>query len=139
MKVVYHNSHIDVNSPMLKPIFNVNKPRFRSRFLVNKGSSYIILSVIDVAYFRVTGDILYAVCFDQKEYHIETNMRILEEELNPSVFFRVNRQFIVNVHSIHKIEPYFNGKIVVKTIPESNQKMVVSRLKAKSFKDWIDK
>ena len=137
MRIVHMNNQLAGN-PVLKSVFKANKPAFRSRFLVNKGNGHIVLPVDEVAYVYVNEELLYAVTFDKKEYHIDSNMKTLEQELNPSVFFRANRQFIVNVHSIERFEPYFNGKLVIKTLPESKEKIIVSRIKAKSFREWID-
>ena len=63
----------------------------------------------------------------------------LEEELDPDLFFRANRQFILHIDAIQRIETWFNGKLVVKTRPEADEKIVVSREKARSFKDWINR
>ena len=140
--MVMRIANINTPSPASNPILNVVsesiKPRYRSRFLINKGNAYVVLPVEEVAYFYVNEEIIYAVGFDMTENHIDSNMKTLEEELNPNIFFRVNRQFIVNIHSINCFENYFNGKLIVKTTPQSKAQMVVSRIKAKDFKEWID-
>jgi two-component system, LytTR family, response regulator LytT len=78
------------------------------------------------------------VTFDKTEYHIDTQIKKLEQELNPDVFRRVNRQMVINVNSIHRIEPYFNGKLSVKVIPDFSDKIVVSKVNARSFMEWVD-
>jgi len=139
MKVVHLHQPSSNKNPVLHPVFTSAKSEYRPRFLVNKGNSSIILQVKDIAYFHVSALILNAITFDHKEYLLDYCMKSFQKELDPGVFFRLNRQFMVNINSIHKIEPYFNGKIVVKTIPESGEKMLVSRQGAKAFKDWIDR
>ena len=62
----------------------------------------------------------------------------LTEQLDPDKFFRANRQTIVNVNAITKIEPYDMNKILVRTRPASPEPIIVSREKASSFKLWLD-
>ena len=137
MRVVYLNNSAVEQAPMLQPFLN-NKFKYRERFLVNKGPYYQKLNVEDVAYFYISNDIIYAVTFKNTEYHIDTQIKILEKELNPDVFRRVNRQVVVNVNSIYQIEPYFNGKLSVKVIPDYSDKIVVSKVNARSFMEWVD-
>ena len=60
------------------------------------------------------------------------------EQLDPDRFFRTNRQTIVSVQAIQKIESYFLGKVVVKVIPPFKDKIIVSREKISAFKLWLN-
>ncbi|PZR11673.1 MAG: DNA-binding response regulator, partial [Flavobacterium psychrophilum] len=57
----------------------------------------------------------------------------------PSVFFRVNRQFIIHRNSIQEIERYFSRKLIVKLNLKAPEGIVASRLKAAAFLEWIAK
>lgn len=137
MRVIHLNNSTIRQSETLQPIFN-NKVKFRERFLVNKGQYLLKLNVEDVAYFYISNDIVYAVTFSNRQYHIDTKIKKLEQELNPNIFRRVNGQVVVNVNCIHRIEPYFNSKLVVKTIPVFDGKIIVSKENSRDFKDWVD-
>ncbi|MGQ1783600.1 MULTISPECIES: LytR/AlgR family response regulator transcription factor [unclassified Saccharicrinis] len=138
MKVVYPEGKTTDQFPILEPILIQKPQQYRSRFLVNKGTFLIKINVEDVAFFYMSNGILYAVNFSKEEFRIDLQIKNVEEDLNPDIFRRVNRQVILNVNSIYRIEPYFNGKLVVKTIPEFPTKIIVSKQNAKPFKDWID-
>ena len=58
------------------------------------------------------------------------------EQLDPDKFFRTNRQTIINIESIVKIEPYFQNKVIVHIKPEHKEKILVSKEKWASFKLW---
>lgn len=124
--------------PVLKPVFNNTRRKYRSRFLISKGQFYIKVNVEDIAFFYLSNDLIYAVTFCNKEFHINSQMKTLDTELNPDFFKRVNRQTIINVDCIQQIEPYFNGKLIIKTQPASPDKIIVSKPNSKAFKDWID-
>ena len=60
------------------------------------------------------------------------------EQLDPDKFFRTNRQTIINIESIVKIEPYFQNKVIVHIKPEHKEKILVSKEKWASFKSMVE-
>ncbi len=111
---------------------------YRKRFLISKRESYFTLPLEDVAYIYFESKMTYAVSFDGKEHIVNFTLDKLEEELDPKFFIRANRQAIVNLNAIHSLENYFGGKLIVKLLPQLDQKFVISRAKASVFKDWLD-
>jgi DNA-binding LytR/AlgR family response regulator len=111
---------------------------YRKRFLVPKRDAYFTLPVENIAYIYFASKLTYAVTFDNKESVINFTLDKLEEELDPQMFIRANRQAIVNLNAIHSLENYFGGKLVVKLLPQFDEKFVVSRAKATVFKNWLD-
>jgi DNA-binding LytR/AlgR family response regulator len=60
--------------------------------------------------------------------------------LNPDVFFRVNRQFIVNRDSVQRVWGIENSKMMVKLkVPHQHIEIDMSRQKAPVFKKWLEK
>ncbi len=111
--------------------------KYRKRFLVSKGVAFYKLPVEDIAYFFSENRITTAVSFNRQNHVIDFSLETLEEQLDPETFFRVNRQMVVNIQSIEKIENYFGGKLKVRLNPMFENEIVVSRLKAVDFKDWV--
>lgn len=110
--------------------------KYRKRFLVSKGPAYYMLPVEEIAYLFSEYRITTAVTFDNQNHVVDFTLESLEEQLNPEVFFRVNRQVIANIQAIKKIENYFGGKLKVRLNPPFNNDVVISRLKAIDFKQW---
>ena len=71
-------------------------------------------------------------------FQVELPLNTLIDQLDPDTFFRANRQIIINIKSVVKIEPYFAGKISVTTQPKSPVKVIVSREKGVMFKTWLN-
>lgn len=111
--------------------------KYRKRFLVSKGDVFYKLQVEDVAYFFSENRITTAVTFNRHNHVVDFSLDALEEQLDPEMFFRVNRQMMANIHSIEKIENYFGGKLKVRLNPPFESEIVVSRLKAMDFKEWV--
>jgi DNA-binding LytR/AlgR family response regulator len=91
----------------------------------------------DVAFLYYHNGVVSVSLFDQQQYFIEETMEVMESKLNPSMFYRVNRQFIIHKNSIREIERYFSRKLVVKLNVNAPETIIVSKLKASSFLDWM--
>jgi two-component system, LytTR family, response regulator LytT len=111
---------------------------YRKRFLVAKGDDYLSINVGDIAYFYSENRISRLVRTDGKWFPIDPNMDDLEQELDPTLFFRLNRQYIAQLSSIQKVSKYFNGKLKITLSPKPAEDVTVSREKADVFKQWMD-
>jgi DNA-binding LytR/AlgR family response regulator len=69
---------------------------------------------------------------------MDESLEELEGQLNPHEFFRLNRQFIASVGSIAAIHKFFNGKLKLQLKPPSEHEVIVSREKAKAFREWLN-
>lgn len=110
--------------------------KHRKRFLISKGAAYYMLPVEEIAYFFSENRITTAVTFGSQNHVVDFPLETLEEQLDPELFFRANRQLIVNIQSIEKIENYFSGKLKVRLNPPFEGEPIISRLKASDFKEW---
>jgi two-component system response regulator LytT len=119
-------------------IININRDH-QKRFLVQSGSAMQSVMVNDVAYFQVQNKrFLVLTTKDRQQHLLDITMEILEQRLDPELFFRLNRQFIVNIHSIHKIHRLDKGRVRIETMPECKEEIIVSAEKSASFKDWLN-
>ena len=72
--------------------------------------------------------------FGDQKAMIKRSLNLLEKKLDPTVFFRVNRSQIINVHYIKEIHPHFNNRLHIElTI---GQKVEVSSRQSVKFKNW---
>jgi DNA-binding LytR/AlgR family response regulator len=111
--------------------------KFRRRFLVSKGVAYYTLQAAEIAYFHSTNRTTTAVTFAGQNHVVDFALDVLEEQLNPEEFFRANRQIVVNIRAIVKIENHFGGKLKLVLNPPVMDDHFVSRLKAASLKEWL--
>ena len=117
---------------------NIKSNQYKERFLVSKAGVLLPIKVDDVAYFYTEDKTINLVTKTKERYFISSSLDELELLLNPSNFYRVNRQYIVNANAIVKIENFFNGKLVIQLNPTAPHEVVVSRARATSFKNWMD-
>jgi two-component system, LytTR family, response regulator LytT len=114
------------------------KPDYKSRFMVRLGQKIVAIPVEKVAYFFSENKLTFLITQDQKRYPMDQPLDELIEVLNPKVFFRANRQFIVTFQSIAEIHPYFKGRIKLQLNPVSVEEVVISSDRTPEFKKWID-
>jgi two-component system response regulator LytT len=60
----------------------------------------------------------------------------LMDQLDPKLFFRVNRQCIVGFPAIKEIHSYFNSRLLLQLVPSFNEDVIVSRERVQMFKIW---
>lgn len=75
------------------------------------------------------------VFFGANKPLILKSLNALEERLDEKVFFRANRKHIVNLRMIEKVEPYFNGGLLLDLY--GGEKIEVSRRQAVKFKEMM--
>jgi two-component system, LytTR family, response regulator LytT len=129
----YHRKIMELSSNFSK------HQRFRQRLMITKIDGYIQVPVNDVALFFVDERVASVKTFSGQTHVIETSLEKLEEELNPDYFFRANRQYIINIDAIDRIENYFGGKLIIKPIALLPDRIIVSRKKASAFKQWVNR
>lgn len=101
---------------------------------VKDGERCWFVKLSDVRLFESVGN--YAkVFFGTNKPLILKSLNALEERLDEKVFFRANRKHIINLRMIEKIEPYFNGGLLVDL--SGGEKIEVSRRQAVKFKEMM--
>jgi two-component system LytT family response regulator len=101
---------------------------------VKDGERCWFVKLSDVRLFESVGN--YAkVFFGTNKPLILKSLNALEERLDEKVFFRANRKHIINLRMIEKIEPYFNGGLLIDLT--GGEKIEVSRRQAVKFKEMM--
>lgn len=101
---------------------------------VKDGERCWFVKLSDVRLFESVGN--YAkVFFGTNKPLILKSLNALEERLDEKVFFRANRKHIINLRMIEKIEPYFNGGLLLDL--QGGEKIEVSRRQAVKFKEMM--
>ena len=123
---------------LIEAILN-GKKEYRSRFLISGVRGYAKLQTKDIAFIYSSNKVTFAVDFSGNEHLLDYTLEHLEKELDPEFFFRANRQVIVNVDAVVKVNNSSGSKLKVITSPEVPFELIVSRLKASDLKKWLGK
>jgi DNA-binding LytR/AlgR family response regulator len=110
---------------------------FKKRFLVKRGSDYISIKTEDIAYFYATHKLVCLVDNRNQKFILDQSLSDLEKETDPSVFYRVNRKYLVQVSAIQKIKSYPKSKLELELKPAAQEEVIVSQENAAAFKEWM--
>jgi len=111
---------------------------YKTRILTYVRNELVSLAVEDIAVIYVDHTITYFLRFDGKRSTSSDSLDQIFSSLNPKLFFKANRQFIVSITAIEKISKYGNSQLKLKTKPEIESEIIIGKNKAASFKKWLN-
>lgn len=111
---------------------------YKTALLVYQKESIIPVQVKNIAFFYLDKTIVNITTLNGQRYYLSAKLDELEKVLDPSMFCRANRQFLVNRTAIANAEKFFARKLVVKLTVNTPENIVVSKAKASDFLHWLE-
>ena len=111
---------------------------YRKRFLLKKGTELVGLKTEDIAYCYAAHKIVFIVDNKAQRFILDRSLNDLEKELDPAIFFRINRKYLVNIRHIQRIKTFAKSKLLVELNPPANEEIIVSQENATAFRQWMD-
>jgi len=138
MKYKMLEKHFNSGSKRMHNLIHQFGSKKKTRLLVRKGLENISLRLDEIALFYTENKIVYVVDHTGKKYLVDKNLTDLEEELDDSMFFRANRQYIVNINYVKGFKAYEKVKLLVDlTLPEISHCIIISQETAPAFRKWM--
>lgn len=123
----------------LEESFTMPKEKeFKNRFMVKLGDHIRSITSDQISFFYADGRDVYLVTTQPRKFIIDYTLETLEEILNPDIFFRINRTFILNINAIKDVIVYSNSRLKITLLQEFDKEIIVSREKVSEFKEWFD-
>lgn len=121
----------------LATIDGQSAPR-RNRVIVRQGTEYFVLPILQVMMFYTVNKVVFCIYNNGKKSVVEgTNLNQLMEELPSQLFFRANRQTIINIQYIQSFKPIGAGRIQVNMHADIYDPIMISQENAAEFRKWI--
>ena len=127
----------DLISSIATAYQHLNK-EYKTRFLVKSGQTIDTVKTEEIHHFETKESLSFLVTNKGNHYLIDYTLDQLETMLQPKNFFRINRKIILNIHSIEKVNTYFNSRLSIATKFLDNDSKIVSRDRVNDFKKWLD-
>ena len=103
------------------------------RVPAEKQGKTILINEADIICAFTEKDYVYVKTFNDKMITRFT-LKELEARLNSTMFFRTHRCYIVNLHKVKEIVPFFNGTYTLVVEDSQKSEIPVSRAQAKKLK-----
>jgi two-component system, LytTR family, response regulator LytT len=112
--------------------------RDTTRFLVKFNNQLVYVKAKDIAYIQFAEATAYAITNSNQKLPLDYSLDQIEQMLDKSTFFRINRQFIVHIDAIQKISTYHNSRLILKLNPDVGDDVIISRERVAGFKTWLE-
>jgi DNA-binding LytR/AlgR family response regulator len=123
---------------MLEQITSASSEKeYQKRMIIRFSDTIKMIEVADVSYFYTEDKINFLCTKDNLRYPVDENLDELELILNPKVFFRINRQFIINISAIEKMVAWTKSRVKIILKPASEHETIVSTERSPNFKLWL--
>ena len=112
---------------------------YKTHFLIPiKGDKLLPVSIDMIQLFYIKDCQVKAVLTDGVEYNFSLTLDELVDCLNPSLFFRVNRQFLISREAIKDLDLWFNSRLSINLHhSRMTEKILVSKARVAEFKEWF--
>jgi DNA-binding LytR/AlgR family response regulator len=119
-------------------IASLKKKNYKERFLVKVGTHLRVVETPGILYFYSLQKGTYLKLNDGKDYLLDYTLELVEELVDPSAFFRINRKYLVSLKSISDVISYSNSRLKLKVQNPIDDEFLVAREKVKDFKEWLE-
>ena len=114
------------------------KPAQDKRFLIRMGQSLRLVHQQDIAYFYTSDKITFMMTREGRKYPLDYTLENLEMMIDPTRFFRINRQFIIHIDAIQQMHAHSKARVRIDLLPAANEEVIVSTEKSPLFKKWLE-
>lgn len=110
---------------------------YQKRILVPFKDKILPIKTDSIAFFYNTGGTTQIALTDNNNYKIDKSLDAIFENLDPAIFNRANRQFIVSKLAVKDITIWFDSRLLINLSVEPPEKIFVSKNRAAEFKKWF--
>jgi len=115
-------------------------PPTKERFLIRIGEKYRSVPVSEIICFYLSERCTFALTGAGKSYPLDYSLEKIEHIVDPGTFFRVNRNYIINIHAIKDVLIYSANRLkITLTQMPLEEDILVSRERVADFKEWMDR
>jgi two-component system response regulator LytT len=128
---------IEIDYSKLAKYISEHKKEYKERLVTRMGGLLKTINISDAAYFYTENKITYVCTIQRNKLAVDETLEELEEILNPKFFFRINRQFIINIDSIEKMIVVSKSRVKLFLNPPAEFETIASTDRSSQFKKWL--
>jgi DNA-binding LytR/AlgR family response regulator len=110
----------------------------KKRILTYMRNELVPIPIDEISYINTENTITYVVVTDGKKSTTNLSLDDIYSDLDATLFFRANRQFIISITAIEKIIKYGNSQLKIVLQSNTNVEIIISKNKAAEFKQWLN-
>jgi len=112
---------------------------FQKRFIVHTGQKIKMIKTSEIAWFNGSDRGTFLCTFSNSSYAVDFSLDKLENVIDPEKFFRINRNYIINIEAINEMYTMSKSRIKVELKPKPDDETLISFNRMSNFRKWINK
>ncbi|MCF6132776.1 LytR/AlgR family response regulator transcription factor [Flavobacterium wongokense] len=112
---------------------------YQERFLIVSGRKIKSIPSNRIAYFVADGRYVRLVTKNNEKHLLDYSLDAIGQRVDPQLFFRVNRQFIIGYDAIDEMILWSRSRIKIEMLPASENEIISSLNKTVEFRRWLDR
>jgi two-component system, LytTR family, response regulator LytT len=114
---------------------------YRKRFLIQAGDKFRKVEAEEIAYLYALEGNVFLKTFEGNSYPVDSSLENLENTLDPDLFFRINRKYLVHLKSIVSMHAWSRSRIKIQLKPKADNEdeTIVSIDRSGEFKRWLNR
>jgi two-component system, LytTR family, response regulator LytT len=133
-----NNTPKEIPTQVFDSILHSLTKKYKNKFVLKVGEHIKVFTLEDIQCFYSMEKYTFLQNNSGHDYAINYTLDQLEDLLDPVLFFRINRKFIVSFSAISDIISYSNSRLKVKLNSNKSDDLIVSREKVQDFKKWLE-
>lgn len=113
--------------------------KYKTRFVIKVGEHLKTIEVDRIRYFYSQEKATFCVTDENRNFVLDYTLEQLEEMVDPSHFYRINRKYLVSAFAIQDIISYTNSRLKLVLKGSQDNDIIVARERVQEFKDWLDR
>jgi DNA-binding LytR/AlgR family response regulator len=136
-KSIYQTTHFQLEK--INTLYNQIVNNYKTRFFVKIGNHFHSVSINEIQCFLIRERATFLRTVAGKTYDLDYSLDQVQKLVDPNLFFRINRNYLIHIDSIQDIYSYSSNRLSVKLKMLDHLDMIVSREKVADFKKWLDR
>lgn len=113
--------------------------KYKTRFVIKVGEHLRSVEVTDILFFLSLEKATFCYTKDARKNILDFTLDQLEGLLDPALYFRINRKYIVSTESIQDMFSYANSRLKLILKNSDDRDVIVARERVQEFKEWLDR
>ena len=119
------------------PVENSIEKTVKRRLITYSKDKLDFIKIDQISFINTENTVTTITCLDGKKYTSNASLDELFISLDPIIFFRANRQYILSVKGIAEILRFGNSQLKINMKPQNS--IIISKNRASEFKKWLNK
>ena len=109
-----------------------------SRLLVRAGTRNLIIDPQELIYATISGGVITLMATGTEGQSSFRTLEELQSALNPDIFWRAHRSWVVNLNRIREVTPWFKSTYQLRMDDKKGTEIPVSRAQSRQLRDMLN-